>query len=82
VVRQPRQLQGVVEAAAFAHADLFFQEQVEEVQVAHSGLLGPGEERVEVAGEVGQVEPFGMLTDAGGDQFTHRSPPVRPPAWS
>jgi hypothetical protein len=28
------------------------------------------------------VEPFGVLVDAGGDQFTHRSPPVRPPAWS
>jgi hypothetical protein len=78
VVGQARQLQGVVEAAAFAQADLFFQDQVEEVQVAHGGLFGPGEERVEVAGEVGQVEPFGVLADAGGDQFAHRSPP----AWS
>ena len=71
-----------MEAAAFAHADLFFQEQVEEVQVAHGGLFGPGDQRVEVAGEVGEVEPFGVLADAGGDQLTHPSPPVRPPAWS
>jgi hypothetical protein len=78
MVRQARQLQGVVEAAALAHADLFFQEQVEEVEVPHGGLLGPGDQRVEVAGEVGQVEPFGVLADAGGDQFAHRSPP----AWS
>jgi hypothetical protein len=38
VVRQPRQLERVAEPAALAHADLFFQHQVEEVQVAH-GLL-------------------------------------------
>jgi hypothetical protein len=82
VVGQPRQLQGVVEAAAFAQADFFFQDQVEEVQVAHGGLLGPGDERVEVAGEVGQAQAVGVFADAGSDQFTHRGPPVRPPAWS
>ena len=78
VVGQPGQLQGVAEAAAFAHADFFFEEEVEEVQVAHGGLLGPGDQRVEVLGEMGQPEPFGVLADAGGDQFAHR----RPPAWS
>jgi hypothetical protein len=79
VVRQAGQLQGVVEPAAFAHADFFLQEQVEEVQVAHGGLLGPGEGRVEVAGEVGEVEPFGVLADAGGDQLAHDPTPA---SWS
>ena len=78
VVGQAGQLEGVAEAAALAHTDLFLQDQVEEVQVAHGGLLGPGDQGVEVAGEVGQVEPFGVLADAGGDQLAHRSPP----AWS
>jgi transposase len=45
---------------------------------AHGGLLSPRDERVEVAGEVGQVEPFGVLADAGGHQLAHPSPP----AWS
>jgi len=65
-----------VEAAPLAQADLFLQEQVDEVQVAHRGLLGPGDQLVEVAGEVGEAEPFGVLTDAGGDQLAHRSPPA------
>jgi hypothetical protein len=73
VVGQPRQLEGVAEAAALAQADFFFQDQVEEVEVAHGGLLGPGDQGVEVAGEVGQPQAVGVLTDAGGDQLTHRS---------
>jgi azurin len=54
VVGQARQLQGVAEAAALAHADLFFQEQVDELQVAHGGLLGPGDQGVEVLAQVGK----------------------------
>jgi len=65
VVGQARQLQGVVDPAAFAHADCFLEDQVEEVQVAHGGLLGPGAEGVEVAGEVGEVEPFGRARGCG-----------------
>jgi hypothetical protein len=46
VVGQPRQLEGVAEPAALADADLFFQDQVEEVQVAHGLLFGPVDQAV------------------------------------
>jgi hypothetical protein len=71
MVGQPRELEGVSEPPAFPHPDLFFQEQVDELQVAHGGLLGPGEERVQVVSEVGKPQPLGMLTDPGGDQLAH-----------
>jgi hypothetical protein len=79
VMRQPRQLQGVVEAAALAQADLLLKGQVDELQVAHRGLFGPGDQSVKVVGQPGQVEPFGVLTDAGGDQLTHDATPA---SWS
>jgi hypothetical protein len=74
----PRELQGVAEPPALPDADLLLQQQVEEVQVAHGLLLGPGDQRLEVLTQVGKPQPVGMLADAGGDQFAHR----RPPAWS
>ena len=41
VVRQPGQFQGVAEPAALAQPDLFFEQQVDEVEVAHLRSLGP-----------------------------------------
>jgi hypothetical protein len=48
VVGQARQLEGVGEAAAFADPDLVLQDQVDELQIAHGGLLGSGDQRVQV----------------------------------
>jgi hypothetical protein len=79
VVGQPRQLQGVAEAAAFADADLLLEDQVEEVQVAHGGLLGPVDQGVQALGQVGKPQPLGVLTDAGGDQLAHDRTPA---SWS
>jgi hypothetical protein len=79
VVRQPGELEGVAEPAALAHPDFFFQDQIEEVQVAHGGLLGPVDEAVQALGEVGKAQPFGVLTDAGGDQLAHDAAPT---SWS
>jgi hypothetical protein len=77
VVGQARQLEGVGEAAAFPDADLFLQDQVEELQVAHGLLLGAGDQLVQVLAQVGEVKPLGVLADAGGDQLAHRRPPAR-----
>jgi hypothetical protein len=79
VVRQPRQLEGVAEAAALPDANFLLQEQVEELQVAHGGLLGPGDQRLEVRTEVGQAQSLGVLPDAGGDQLAHEATPT---SWS
>jgi len=79
VVRQPRQLEGVAEPAALADADLVLEDQVEEVQVPHGGLFSPGDQRVQVLGEVGKPQPLGMLTDPGGDQLAHDGTSM---AWS
>jgi hypothetical protein len=78
VVGQAGQLQGVAEAAALADADLFLEDQVEEVEVAHRLPFGPVDQAVQALGQVGQAEPFGVVADAGGDQLAH----PRPPAWS
>jgi hypothetical protein len=53
VVGQARQLEGVGEPSAFPDADLFLQDQVDELQVAHGGLLGPGDQRVQVLAQMG-----------------------------
>jgi hypothetical protein len=77
VVGQARELEGVGEASTFPDADLLFEDQVEELQIAHGLLLGPGDQLVEVLAQVRQVQPLGVLADAGGDQFTHPRPPAR-----
>jgi hypothetical protein len=79
VVGQARQLQGVGEPPALPHADLFLQQQVDELQISHGGLLGPGDQRVQVLTQVGEPQPLGMLTDAGGDQLAHDRTPA---SWS
>jgi hypothetical protein len=76
VVGQPGQLQRVAEAAALAQPELFLQYQVDELQVAHLGLLGAGEQGVEVVSEPGQAEPLGVFADAGGDQLAHDLTPA------
>jgi len=76
VVGQARELQGVAEAATLAQPDLLLEGEVDELQVAHAGLLGPGDQGVEVVGQPGQVQPFGVLTDAGGDQLAHDATPA------
>jgi hypothetical protein len=52
VVGQARQLEGVGEAAAFADPDLVLQDQVDELQIAHGRLLGPGDQRVQVLAQM------------------------------
>jgi hypothetical protein len=79
VVGQAGELEGVAEAAAFSDADLFFQDQVEEVQVALGLLLGPVDQAIQALGQVGKPQPFGVLTDAGGDQLAHDAAPT---SWS
>ena len=53
VVRQPGQFQGVAEPAAFPQPDLFFQQQVDEVEVAHLRGLGPLHQFGDGVGEMG-----------------------------
>jgi hypothetical protein len=63
----------------FADTDLFLEDQVQEVQIAHGLLLGPVDQAVQALGQVSQPQPFGVLTDAGGDQFAHDATPI---SWS
>jgi hypothetical protein len=76
---QAGELEGVAEPATLSDADLFLQDQVEEVQVAHGLLFGPGDEGVQVLAQVGEPQPLGVLADAGGDQLTHDATPA---SWS
>ncbi len=79
MVGQPGQLEGVAEPAAFADADFLLQDQVEEVEVAHGLPLGPVDQAVQALGRMGEPESFGVLADAGGDQFAHDATPA---SWS
>jgi hypothetical protein len=79
VVGQPRELEGVAEPPALPDADLLLEQQVEEVQIPHGLLLGPGDQRLEVLTQVGKPEPLSMLTDTGGDQLAHDPTPI---SWS
>jgi hypothetical protein len=53
VVRQPGQFQRVAEPAPFPQPDFFFKEQVDEVEVAHLGGLGPVDELGDCVAEMG-----------------------------
>jgi hypothetical protein len=79
MVGQARELEGIGEPAALAHPDFFLEQQVDELQVAHGGLLGPGDQALQVLAQVGEPQPFGVLTDAGGDQLAHDATPT---SWS
>jgi hypothetical protein len=76
VVGQARELERIAEPPALPDADFLLQEQVDKLQVAHGGLLGPGDQRFQVLAQVGKPQPFGMLTHPGGDQLTHDATPV------
>ena len=71
VVRQPGQFQGVAEPAAFAEAEFFFEQQVDEVEVAQLRGLGPLDELGDGVGEVGQAEPGGVVADPVRGQRAH-----------
>ena len=68
VVRQPGQFQRVAEPAAFPHADLFLEQQVDELQVAQLGGFGAAGEGFRLAGEVGQQQPGRVPPDPVGGQ--------------
>jgi hypothetical protein len=71
VVWQPGQLQRVAEPPALAQSDFFFEEQVDEVQVAHLAGFSPLDELGEGVGEVGESEPGGVVPDPVSGQGAH-----------
>lgn len=71
---QPGQFERGLEAASFALAELFTEEQVDEVAVAHGVSLSAGDEVFEVLGKVWEPESGGVVADPGGDQLTHAAP--------
>ena len=71
VVWQPGQLQRVAEPPALAQSYFFFEEQVDEVEVAHLAGFGPLDELGEGVGEVGEAEPGGVVTDPVSGQGAH-----------
>ena len=71
VVWQPGQPQRVAEPAALAQSDFFFEEQVDEVQVAHLAGFSPLDELGEGVGEVGESEPGGVVADPVSGQGAH-----------
>jgi hypothetical protein len=71
VVRHPRQLQRVAEPAPFTQAELFLEQEVDEVEVAHLSGLGAVHELGDHLGQVGQPEPGGVVADPVGGQTAH-----------
>ncbi len=57
--------------ALLADGEFFFQDQVEEVQVAHLGGVGPFHMAGERLGQVRQAEPGRRDADPCGDQLAH-----------
>ena len=75
MVRQPGQLERGAEPAAFAQADFFAEEQVDELEVAHGVGLGAGDAgSSRCSARCGRVEPGGVVADAGADQLVHAGP--------
>src|SRR5215217_1842551 len=56
---------------AFTQPDLFLEEEVDEVEVAHLGSLGTVDEFGDGVGDMGQAEPGGMVSDPVGGQRAH-----------
>ena len=71
MVWQPGQFQGVAEPPALPQPDLFFEEQVDEVEVAHLAGFSPLDEFGEGVGEVGESEPGGVVADPVSGQGAH-----------
>ena len=76
VVREPGELEGVAEPTSFADAGLFLEDDVEELEVAHGGGLGPGDEAVDALGQVGEMQAGGGVADAGGEELAHATLPT------
>ncbi len=74
MVGQAGQFQRVGEPAGLAHAGFFFQQQVEEVQVAHLGGLGPLDQFGDRVGGMGQAQPGGVGADPVDGQAAHARP--------
>src|SRR3954454_13095572 len=55
----------------FPQAELLFEEQVDEVEVAHLAGLGAFDELGDDVGQVGQSEPGGVVADPVGGQTAH-----------
>lgn len=72
MVRQSRELQRVAEPAPFAQAELFFEQEVDEVEVTHLRGLGAADEFGDYLSQVDQPELGGGLTDPVGGQTAHR----------
>ena len=71
----PDSFKRVAEPAALAQPDLFLQEQVDEVEVAHLRGFGAVDELGEGVGEVGEAEPGGVGADPVGGQGAHQGSP-------
>lgn len=69
VVRQLRDPQTGAEAAVFTDGEFFGENQVDEVEVAHLGLVGPLGVLGQGVGQVRQAQLAGRVADAGGDQL-------------
>jgi hypothetical protein len=71
VMWQPGQLQRVAEPAALAQSDFFFEEQIDEVEIAHLAGFSPLDELGECVGEVGESESGGVAPDPVSGQGAH-----------
>ncbi len=69
-MRQLGQPQALPEAPVIANGEFLSQDQVEEVEVAHLGLVCPAGLLVQALGQVGQAELGGRAADSGADQLT------------
>lgn len=76
VVRQPGELQGVAEPAALPQPELLFEEEIDEVEVAHLAGLGAVNQFGDDLGQVAQAEPGRMVPDPVSGQAAHRVPPL------
>lgn len=72
VVRQLRQPQAVAETAVVADSEFLGQHQIEQVEVAHLGLIRPLDVLVQGLGQVRQAELGGGGADAGAGQLAQR----------
>ncbi len=69
MVRQLGQPQALPEAPVVTNGEFLGQDQIEEVEVAHLGLVRPAGVLVQALGQVGQAEFGGRGADSGADQL-------------
>lgn len=68
------------EPAPFAQTELFTENGVDELAVAHVVGLGPFDEQGEVLGQMRQPEASGVGYNPAGDQFARATPTNDSPA--